>query len=288
MPTSPMATVRAEPTASGTRLDERSLALRRTIVRIMAASKRGHLGSALSLVEMLRVLYDDILRYDPARPAWPLRDRCILSKGHGCLALYAILAEKGFFPEAELWKFCQDEGILGGHPEYGKVPGVEASTGSLGHGLAIGIGLALHARMARASHRVFVVMSDGESNEGSVWEAALCAGKHGLSHLTVLVDYNKQQSYGSTFEVLDLEPFAEKWRAFGFAVEEADGHSPQALRAALSRVPFDPRRPSLILCHTVKGKGIPFAEGNLEWHHKNKVTDEEVRAMLAALEPRDA
>ena len=190
MPTSPTATHR-KPAASE-QLDERSLALRRTIVHTMAASKRGHLGSALSLVEILRVLYDDILTVDPARPAWPLRDRCILSKGHGCLALYAILAEKGFFPEEELWKFCQGDGILGGHPERGKVPGVEASTGSLGHGLAIGIGFALHARQERAAHRVFVVMSDGESNEGSVWEAAMCAGKHGLSGLTALVDYNKQ------------------------------------------------------------------------------------------------
>jgi transketolase len=243
------------------------------------------MGSAFSLVEILRVLYDEVLRYDPRRPAWPARDRCILSKGHGCLALYAILAEKGFFPEAELWKFCQEDGILGGHPERGKVPGVEASTGSLGHGLAVGIGFALSARLARAAHRVFVVMSDGESNEGSVWEAALCAAKHRLSGLTVLVDYNKQQSYGSTSEVLELEPFADKWAAFGFAAEEADGHSLPQLRAALGRIPFHPGKPSVIICHTVKGRGVPFAEGNPAWHHKNKVTDEDVQAMLDALEP---
>jgi len=286
MPTSPTATSHCEPAAS--KLDERSLALRRTIVRMMAAGKRGHLGSALSLVEILRVLYDDILRYDPTRPLWPSRDRCILSKGHGCLALYAILAEKGFFPASELWKFCHEDGILGGHPERGKVPGVEASTGSLGHGLAIGIGFALSARLARATHRIVVIMSDGESNEGSVWEAAMCAGKHGLSQLTVLIDYNKQQSYGSTFEVLDLEPFGEKWRAFGFSVEEVDGHSLSALRSVLTRVPLHPRQPSAIICHTVKGKGVPFAEGNPAWHHKNKVVDEDVQALLAALEPRDA
>ena len=265
-------------------LDARSLALRRTVVRMMAAGKRGHLGSACSLIEILRVLYDDTLHYDPKRPQWPRRDRCILSKGHGCLALYAILADKGFFPESELWKFCQADGILGGHPEHGKVPGVEASTGSLGHGLAIGIGFALHARHEQAPHRIFVIMSDGESNEGSVWEAAMCAAKHRLSHLTVLIDYNKQQSYGSTFEVLDLEPFTDKWRAFGFAVEEVDGHSVTALRSVLSRVPLNPKKPSAIICHTVKGKGIPFAEGNPEWHHKSKITDEEVRALLDALE----
>jgi transketolase len=265
-------------------LDERSLALRRTIIRMMAAGKRGHLGSAFSLVELVRVLYDEVLRYDPANPRWPLRDRFILSKGHGCLALYAILAEKGFFPEAELWKFCHEDGILGGHPEHGKVPGIEASTGSLGHGLAIGVGFALAARHDRANHRVFVIMSDGECNEGSSWEAALCAGKHRLSSLTVLVDYNKQQSYGSTREVLDLEPFAEKWRAFGFAVDEVDGHDMHALRAATERLPRDPRKPTALICHTVKGKGIAFAEGNPAWHHKSKVTEEDAQRLLAALD----
>ncbi len=252
---------------------------------MLEAGGRGHVGSAFSLVEMLRVLYDDILRVDAANPRWVERDRCILSKGHGCLALYVLLAEKGFFPETELWRFCKPDGILGGHPEYGKVPGVEASTGSLGHGLPIGVGFALNARHQQAGHRVFVVGSDGESNEGSVWEAALCAAKHRLSNLTVLIDYNKQQSYATTYEVLDLEPFAEKWRAFGFATEEVDGHDVTALRTALGRVPFDPQKPSALLCHTVKGKGVGFVENNLAWHHKNKVTADEIRALLAALEP---
>lgn len=281
MSTSPIAVERPKPKPVG--LDERSLALRRTIVRMMEAGKRGHLGSAFSLVEILRVLYDEVLQYDPKNPHWPLRDRCLLSKGHGCLALYAILADKGFFPESELWKFCQDDGILGGHPEYGKVPGVEASTGSLGHGLAIGIGFALAARHARMSHRIFVIMSDGETNEGSVWEAAMCAAKHRLSHLTVLVDYNKQQSYGSTFEVLDLEPFVDKWKSFGFAVEEVNGHHLPDLRSALARLPFEPHKPSAIICHTVKGRGILFTESNPEWHHKNKISEDEVRMLLAAL-----
>jgi transketolase len=265
-------------------LDARSRHLRRQIVRVLEKGGRGHVGSAFSLVEMLRVLYDEVLRYDPKNPRWPERDRFILSKGHGCLALYVLLAEKGFFPEEELWKFCKADGILGGHPEAGKIPGVEASTGSLGHGLPIGVGMALAARMDGARHRVFVVASDGESNEGSLWEAALCAAKHRLSNLTVLVDYNKQQSYSTTYEVLDLEPFAAKWRAFGFAVEEVDGHSVDALRAALRRVPFDPGRPSAIICHTIKGKGVSFVENNLAWHHKNKVTPEEIQSLLAALE----
>src|SRR5213082_1093386 len=182
------------PPVNTTPLDRRSKELRQKIVRMIEAGGRGHVGSAFSLVEMLRVLYDDVLRYDAAHPRWPQRDRCILSKGHGCLALYVLLAEKGFFPESELWKFCKSDGILGGHPEYGKVPGVEASTGSLGHGLSIGIGMALAARMQRRDSRVFVIMGDGEINEGAVWEAALCAGKHRLSNLVAIIDYNKIQS----------------------------------------------------------------------------------------------
>jgi transketolase len=276
------------PPVNTTPLDERSRALRRVIVRTLERGGRGHVGSAFSLVEMLRVLYDDVLRFDPQQPRWAERDRCVLSKGHGCLALYALLADKGFFPEAELWKFCKSDGILGGHPEFGKVPGVEASTGSLGHGLSFGVGFALNAKITRAKHRVFVIGSDGESNEGSVWEAALSAAKHRLANLTVLIDYNKQQSYSTTYEVLDLEPFADKWRAFGFAVEEVDGHDVAQLRAALRRVPFQADKPSALICHTIKGKGIPFVENNLNWHHKNKVSEDEVKALLAALDGGEA
>jgi transketolase len=267
-----------------TPLDARSRQLRKTIIQSVQAGNRGHIGSAFSLVEVLRVLYDDILKYDASNPRWPGRDRCILSKGHGCLALYAVLADRGFFPESELWNFCKPEGILGGHPEYGKVPGVEASTGSLGHGLSIGIGMALNARFDGGAQRVFVVISDGESNEGSVWEAALCASKHKLDHLVVLLDYNKQQSYGTTYEVLDLDPLPEKWKAFGFAVKEVDGHSVTALRQALLETPFEPGKPSIIICHTIKGKGVSFVENNLNWHHKTKISEEEARSLMAELE----
>jgi len=274
------------PPVNTTPLDARSRQLRRQIVRMLEKGGRGHVGSAFSLVEILRVLYDDVLKFDPKNPRSPERDRFILSKGHGCLALYVLLAEKGFFPEAELWKFCKVDGILGGHPEYGKVPGVEASTGSLGHGLPIGVGMALNARYEKANYRTFVVSSDGECNEGSVWEAALCAGKHHLSNLTVLVDYNKQQSYSTTYEVLDLEPFADKWRAFGFAAEEVDGHDVGQLRSVLKRTPLEPNKPTAILCHTIKGKGISFVENNLNWHHKNKVAEDEVKSLLAELEEK--
>ena len=266
-----------------TPLDDRSRQFRRTIVQAIKAGNRGHVGSSFSLVEILRVLYDDVLKFNSAEPRWPFRDRCILSKGHGCLALYAVLADKGFFPESELWRFCKPEGMLGGHPEYGKVPGVEASTGSLGHGLSIGVGMALNARIDKSPCRTFVVISDGESNEGSVWEAALCAAKHKLSNLTVLLDYNKQQSYGTTYEVLDLDPLADKWRAFGFAVREVDGHSVSELREALAAAPFDTGKPSIIICHTIKGKGVSFVENNLNWHHKTKLSDQEMQSLMAEL-----
>ncbi len=266
-----------------TELDARSKGLRRTIVKILDAGRRGHVGSAFSIVEILRVLYDDILHYDAKNPHWKDRDRCILSKGHGCLALYTILAEKGFFPEAELWKFCKADGILGGHPEH-KVPGVEASTGSLGHGLSIGLGFALNAKHENAKHRVFVIVGDGECNEGSVWEAAMSAGKHKLSNLTVIVDYNKHQSYSTTFEVQDLEPFVDKWRSFGFGTAEVDGHDVEALRKLLSSLPVDSQKPTAIICHTVKGKGISFCENNMKWHHKSKVSDEEIVKLLEQVE----
>src|SRR5579862_1831579 len=265
-------------------LDERSQYLRRLIVDALFGGQRGHIGSSMSPLEILRVLYDDILQHRPKEPNWPERDRCILSKGHGCLALYALLAGHGFFPQEELWRFCKPDGMLGGHPEFGKVPGIEASTGSLGHGLSIGIGMAISARVEKARHRVFVVISDGESDEGSVWEAALCANKHRLDNLIVLVDYNKQQSYGTTYEVLDLDPLADKWRAFGFAVKEVDGHNVSELRVALRQTPFESGRPSIIICHTIKGKGVSFVENNLNWHHKTKITDEEARSLLGELE----
>ncbi len=271
------------PTACEQPLDARSKEFRRTIVRMLGAAKRGHLASAFSIVEIVRVLYDHILRYDSRNPKWPGRDRFVLSKGHGCLALYVVLADRGFFPAAELWKFCQGDGILGGHPEV-KVPGVEASTGSLGHGLSIGIGIALNAKYERAGYRTFVIIGDGESNEGSIWEAAMCASKHRLANLTVIVDYNKQQSYGSTFEVQDLEPFTDKWRSFGFAVTEVNGHNVDELRSVFSRLPLDSNKPTAVICHTVKGKGIECVENNLNWHHKSGVTNDEIQSLLAALE----
>ena len=264
-------------------LDERSVHLRRLVVRALDGGARGHVGSSLSLIEIMRVLYDDILRYRADQPDWPERDRCILSKGHGCLAQYVMLAEKGFFPHAVLDTFCRRDSILGGHPEAGKIPGIEASTGALGHGLPIGVGRAIALRLKGSDARVFVITGDGEINEGSVWEAALSASKHRLGNLVVMIDYNKVQSAGSTAEILDLEPLADKWRAFGFATEEVDGHDVAALRRLLGRAPFASDRPSLIICHTVKGKGFPFAEGDANWHHKSSIKKDLVDKMYNAL-----
>ena len=266
-------------------LDKRSLNLRQKIVRTMESSRRGHLGTAFSVVEILRVLYDDVLKFDPTDPNWLERDRCLLSKGHGCLALYVLLAEKGFFPEEDLSTFCQSGSMLGGHPDH-RTPGVEASTGSLGHGLPIGLGFALNAKYERSSVRTFVVIGDGESNEGSVWEAAMCAGKHKLDNLTVLVDYNKHQSYSSTYEVQDLEPIAAKWEAFGFTTKEIDGHDVEELKQVLFDIPLQVGKPNAIICHTVKGKGVEFVENNMQWHHKNRVTDDELEALYNSLEAK--
>lgn len=264
-----------------TPLDDRGRKLRRDVVEIFEHSRRGHVGSTFSAMEIVRVLYDDILRIDPKKPKDPKRDRFILSKGHGCLALYVVLADKGFFPADELCRFCAYDGILGGHPEAGKVPGVEASTGALGHGLSIGIGMAVSARLDRRDSRVYVAMGDGEINEGSVWEAALSAGNRKLDNLWAIVDYNKQQSYETTFEVQNLEPLADKWRAFGFAVVEVDGHDPCALRAAFEK-PLEPGKPTCVIAHTVKGKGYGPSENNLTWHHKSKFSDEDMAGLRAA------
>jgi len=271
------------PNAPSPMLDRRSIELRKRIVHVLERGGRGHVGTSLSPVEVLRVLYDGVLTYDSSNPKWPQRDRFILSKGHGCIALYVLLQEKGFFPEEELWKFCKFDGILGGHPDP-KVPGIEVSTGSLGHGLPIGVGMAINAKYEKSSHRVFVVVGDGECDEGSVWEAAMSAAKHKLDNLTVMVDYNKQQSYASTYEVLDLEPFADKWRSFGFNCREVDGHDVAALERTFADLPFESGKPNAIICHTVKGKGIAFAENNLKWHHKSSFKDNDVQALLKALE----
>lgn len=266
-----------------TALDERSRYLRALIVDALEGGGRGHVGAALSVVEIIRVLYDDVLRVRPDQPDWPDRDRFILSKGHGCLGLYVVLADKGFFPKDELRRQCLAGALLGGHPE-AHIPGVEASTGALGHGLSIGIGMALAARMQKRPSRVFVVLGDGELNEGAIWEGLMSAAKHRLANLTVIVDSNKMQSYGPVADVLDLEPLAAKFAAFGCAVREADGHDVVDLRRSFSDLPADAGKPTAILCHTVKGKGIAMCENDASWHHKASFKAELAAKMRTALE----
>lgn len=264
-------------------LDERSIYLRRFVLDAFTSAQRGHLGSYLSIIEIIRVLYDHLLRVRPKQPDWEDRDRFILSKGHGAVGLYAVLADKGFFSKKHLRSFVSFESILGQHPDSRKVPGVEASTGSLGHGLSIGVGMALAARMDHKKYRVVVVVSDAECQEGSIWEAALAINKHKLTNLLVIVDYNHAQSYGSTQEVLDLEPFGRKWKSFGFVVQEVDGHDVRELNLSLTKAITQPTKPQVVICHTVKGKGIPFVENNMDWHHKTKLTDEEIGALYEGL-----
>ena len=268
--------------SSSAQLDERSRYLRSLAIDTFEGGARGHIGSTMSLIEILRVLYDDVMTVNPRDPRMPTRDRLILSKGHGCIALYVMLADKGFFPTAELSTFCRYDSILGGHPEFGHVPGVEASTGSLGHGLAIGVGMAYAARLSSSAHHVFVVLGDGELDEGSVWESALAAGHHKLANLTIVVDYNKLQSFGPVSEIWDLEPLAAKWQAFGFDCVEVDGHDVEQLRAAFS-LPSHSAKPRAIIAHTVKGRGIHFAEANPAWHHKASLKPQDIQDLRAAV-----
>ncbi len=265
-------------------LDERSLNLRKLVIRAFEGGQRGHLGSSMSLIEIMRVLFDDFLKFDISNPHWEFRDRLILSKGHGCLALYVLLADKGFIKPSNLETFCHFDSILGGHPEFGKVPGVEASTGSLGHGMPIGVGMAIALKIRKMTNKVVVVLGDGEMNEGSNWEAALSASKHNLNNLITIIDYNKLQSYGETREVLDLEPLVDKCKSFGFKVTETDGHNINKIKKSLSEKNFSKTKPNMIICHTVKGKGFPFAEHNPSWHHKSNMSQEDVNLMYQHLE----
>lgn len=269
-----------------TKLDVRSKYLRKLILDAYTTARRGHFGSYLSVVEIIRVLYDDFLRYDPKKPKWIDRDRFILSKGHGSLGLYAVLADKGFFPIEKLKTFVQFDSMFGQHPDARKVPGVEASTGSLGHGLSIASGIATAAKIDKSKWRVYALISDGESQEGTIWEAALAIKKHNLTNLTILVDYNHAQSYGSSHIVLDLEPFARKWKSFGFGVQEVDGHNIIAIRRAIRNAIRSPKKPQIIICHTIKGKGIAHVENNMDWHHKVKLTDEEIMELYKGLDNR--
>ncbi len=263
-------------------LDQRSRDLRLLAVDALEGGRRGHIGSTMSLIEIFRVLYDEIIFFEASDPSNPLRDRVILSKGHGCIAQYVLLADKGFFSKEQLKGFCSYDSFLGGHPERGHVPGIEASTGSLGHGLAIGVGMAIGCKLKNLDNHVYVIVGDGELNEGSIWESCLAASHHRLDNLTLIIDYNKIQSFGFIKDILGLEPLQEKLTSFGFETYEVDGHNLTELKNSLStqnKLGF----PKAIIAHTVKGKGISFAEGNPSWHHKSSITSEEITQLRKAI-----
>jgi len=270
------------------RIDTRNLAtrIRKHCLRMMHLSDSSHIGGCLSAADLLAQLYGGWLRVDPKDPAWPDRDRFILSKGHAAAALYAVLAEAGFFPVDLLSTYYTDGSQLPGHVECDKTPGVEVSTGSLGHGLPIAVGMALALKKEGKPSRVVALLSDGDCNEGSTWEAALLAPRLGLDNLLAVVDYNKIQALGRVEEVLPLEPLAAKWRSFGWEVREVDGHNHSQVGKALSEAPFSRGVPSAIVAHTTKGKGVSFMENRLEWHYRSP-NEEQLARALAELEGGD-
>lgn len=263
---------------AGPTTEQLARTIRAQSLRMVHAVKASHIGSCLSMADILAVLYGEVLRVNPAEPDWDERDRFILSKGHAAAALYATLVERGFFDSEELAQYCLPGSRLTGHASH-HVPGVEVSTGSLGHGLSIGCGMALAGHRACQSHRVFVLLSDGELDEGSNWEAILFAPHHRLDNLVAIVDYNKIQSFGTVKEVLDLEPLRAKWEAFGWAAREVDGHDHEQLQVALQQTPFISGRPTVVIANTTKGKGIGFMENNLAWHYKSPNGEELVQAL---------
>jgi transketolase len=259
--------------------------VRAHVLRMTHVSKASHVGSCLSMIDILAVLYGRVLKVDPRNPTWPDRDRFILSKGHATAALYAILAECGFFPLEWLQSYCADGGRLPGHATARGIPGIEVSTGSLGHGLPVACGIALAGKRDARHFRTYAVLSDGELDEGSNWEAILFAPQHQLDNLVVIVDYNKIQSLGRVDQVLTLDPLADKFRAFRWETQEIDGHDLRAIEDALMQTSNRSGRPTMIIAHTVKGKGVSFMEDRVEWHYKSPDA-RQLELALAELEQR--
>ncbi len=271
-------------TAAMENLRQRAQCARAAVLRMAHQGRTPHVASALSCVDLLVALYFSALRLDPAQPDDADRDRLILSKGHGCMALYAVLAARGFFPESLLEEYARDGGPLAEHPGYRCVPGIELATGSLGHGLSVGAGLALAARLSSGPARVFVVLSDGECNEGSVWEAAMFAASRHMDNLVAIIDYNKWSATDRTEKM--LEPFAQKWRAFGWSVNEIDGHNLRSIAESLASIPSERGQPTAIIAHTIKGKGVSFMENDLEWHYRPPNKEDLEKALLEIFSDR--
>ncbi|MGE3537227.1 MAG: transketolase [Candidatus Tectimicrobiota bacterium] len=264
------------------RLEAEALQIRRNVWRALHAAGSGHVGGSSSAADILAALYFHGMQIRPHEPDWPERDRFVLSKGHANAALAAVLAQSEFIEDALLDRFYGFESPLGMHPDI-KVAGVEMSTGGLGHGLSVGTGMALGARIQQKTFRTYVMLGDGELHEGSNWEAAMCAAHYRLSNLTAIVDFNKVAQSGHVAALVGVEPLADKWRAFGWEVREIDGHDMGQIVDALEALPFHPEKPSALIAHTIKGKGVSFAEDTYVWH-SNTVTDEVYARALAELE----
>ena len=266
------------------RLEDQAHLLRRNVWRALYAAGSGHAGGSLSAADMLAALYFHTLRVRPTEPRWADRDRFVLSKGHANAALGAVLAQAGFIADEVIDTFYQLDSKFGMHPDM-KVPGIEMNTGGLGHGLAVGMGMALGARISGRDYHTYVMLGDGECHEGSVWESAQCAAHYKLSNLTAIVDRNRVSQSGHVADIVDVEPFADKWRAFGFEVREIDGHDMGQIVDAFNSLPFNPAKPSALIAHTVKGKGVSWAEDTYVWH-SNAVNSEILERALAELGTR--
>ena len=251
--------------------------VRKEILMMAYKSEMGHVGSAFSIVEILVFLYFRILQINPRQPMFSGRDRFILSKGHAASALYAILKEKGFLSKKQLDQYCRDRGTLEVHPSH-NINGVEISTGSLGHGLPIGIGMAMAAKLKKRAFKVFVLLSDAECDEGETWAAFLSASHHKLDNLTVFLDFNKVQALGRKKDILNIEPLRKKFEAFGWTVSEADGHDFTSLQNAYRSV-YKSGGPKVIICHTVRGKGVSFMEHVIEWHYLHPTKEHVTKAL---------
>ncbi len=263
-------------------LEEKARGFRVQVIQMIYKAQSGHPGGSLSCMDILTALYFHHLRINPQRPASQDRDRFVLSKGHAAPALYVVLAELGYFPKEALFTLRQLGSILQGHPDMRKTPGVEMSTGSLGNGLSVGIGMALGARLARKNYHVYALVGDGEVDEGGIWEAAMAASKYKLDNLTAICDFNRVQLDGPIEEIMPLDPLPEKWEAFNWNVIEIDGHNMEEILDALDKAKQVRGRPTVIIAHTVKGKGISFMEGKFQWHG-NAPNEEEYKIALKEL-----
>ena len=260
-------------------LKDRANEIRRRDLQMVYEAGMGHIGGDMSATDILTTLYFAVLNIDPKQPTDPNRDRFIMSKGHCSGALYTTLAYAGFFPVEQLSTYMQPLSKLNGHPDRNKVPGVETNTGPLGHGLPVAVGAAIGAKLSGASWRTFVLTGDGELQEGSNWEAAMSAAHRGLDNLTIIIDRNRLQQGDEVANTNNLEPLADKWRAFGWAVHEVDGHDYTQLLETFNKVPFEKNKPSCVIAHTHKGKGISFMEDNVAWHHRVPNAQEYAQAM---------